>query len=142
MQSGGWPVPRSTIKSKKHIVAQLSDDELRKRIFANTAVLFPSLPSPLVEGSPYEIVYASKAREGEDGNPWQYAMIVRRNPSGGYTPLIKGQSWATSQPWSMVLQGLLDTTATLIHKTIGQATMPQLGLYEELPRYSPQAQRT
>lgn len=72
----------------------------------------------------------------------QYAMVVRRNPNGGYTPLIKGQSWATSQPWSMVLQGLLDTTATLIHKTIGQATMPQLGLYEELPRYSPQAQRT
>lgn len=88
MQPGGWPVPRSALKSKKHTVAQLSDDELRKRIFgmycpstrimriaadnfiANTAVLFPSSPSPLIEGNPYEIVYASKAREGEDENPW------------------------------------------------------------------------
>lgn len=93
MQPGGWPVPRSTIKSKKHTVAQLSDDELRKRIFgrccpftgimriaadivlANTAVLFPSSPSPLVEGNPYEIVYASKAREGEDGNPWASSVL-------------------------------------------------------------------
>ncbi|KAF2212410.1 hypothetical protein CERZMDRAFT_121239 [Cercospora zeae-maydis SCOH1-5] len=140
MQPGGWPVPRSSTKSKKHSAAQLSDDELRKRIFANIAVLFPSSPSPL-ESNPYEIVYASKAREGDDGNPWQYAMVVRRNPNGGFTPLIKGQSWATSQPWSMILQGLLDTTATLIHKTIGQATMPQLGLYEALPRYTPQAQQ-
>ncbi|KAM3415752.1 hypothetical protein BST61_g9263 [Cercospora zeina] len=68
MQPGGWPVSRSTIKSKKHSAAQLSDDELRKRIFANIAVLFPSSSSPL-EGNPFEIVYASKAREGDDGNP-------------------------------------------------------------------------
>lgn len=39
-------------------------------IVANTAVLFPSSPNPLIEGNPYEIVYASKAREGEDENPW------------------------------------------------------------------------
>ncbi|KAI5371208.1 hypothetical protein Slin14017_G020870 [Septoria linicola] len=100
MQPGSWPVSRSTARQRKASSAQLSDDELRKRIFANTAVLFPSSSSPL-EGNPYEIVYGSKARDADgDENPWQYAMIVRRNHNGGYTPLIKGQAWATSQPWN------------------------------------------
>lgn len=64
-------------------------------------------------------------------------MIVRKNQNGSYTPLIKGQAWSTTVPWSNVLAGLLDTTATLIHKTIGQAQMPPLGILEELPLYTP-----
>jgi hypothetical protein len=68
-------------------------------------------------------------------NPWQYAMLVRRNPSGEYTPLIKGQAWSTATPWSMVLQGLLDVTAAAIHRKFAGTQMPPLGVVEELPRY-------
>lgn len=107
------------------------------------------------ESSPYEIVYGSKPRDKESEElPWvglsdgakpltpayvaqQYAMVVRRNETGGYTPLIKGPASSVSTSWSIVLQGLLDTTATLIHKTIGQARMPPLGILEALPQYSP-----
>jgi hypothetical protein len=73
---------------------------------------------------------------GED-SPYQYAMLVRRNPSGDFTPLIRGTAWSTAVPWSMVLQGLLDTTAAAIHKKLGTVQVPPLGINEELPRYSP-----
>ena len=63
-------------------------------------------------------------------------MLVRRSPSGDYTPIIKGTAWSSTVPWSMVLQGLLDTTAAAIHKKLGAVQVPPLGINEELPRYS------
>ncbi|KAF2767080.1 hypothetical protein EJ03DRAFT_353383 [Teratosphaeria nubilosa] len=143
LQAAKWGVP-SASKANKTKASQLSDDEIRRRIFANASVLFPSSNSA---DSSYEIVYGSKPRTPSVPSlnastvtlesPWQYAMLVRRNPSGEYTPLIKGQSWSTATPWSMVLQGLLDVTATAIHKKFGGTQMPPLGAVEELPRYSP-----
>ena len=64
-------------------------------------------------------------------------MLVRRNPSGDFTPLIRGMAWSSDVSWGMVLQGLLDTTAAAIHKKLGAIQVPPLGVSEELPRYSP-----
>lgn len=72
-------------------------------------------------------------------NPFQYAMLVRRTPTGEFLPLMKGQAWSTEKPWSMALQGLLDVTASAIHKKLGSREMPPLGISEELPTYSPAA---
>ena len=80
-------------------------------------------------------MYGTRPRVDE--SPWQYALLVRRQPSGDFTPLIRGQAWSTEVPWSMALQGLLDTTATAIHKKLGTLQMPPLGVNEELPRYTP-----
>lgn len=137
-------------------LARLSDDEMRQRIFcklckaimmvntddiqANAAVLFPSSSTHL-QNTSYEIVYgcSTKAPEEQSSKPWQYAMLVRRNPNGDFTPLIKGSQWSTEVPWSRALQGLLDTTAIAIHKKLGNVQMPPLGVREDLPRYSPNA---
>lgn len=63
-------------------------------------------------------------------------MLLRCSPSGEYTPLMRGQAWSTTVPWSMALQGLLDTTAAAIHKKLGVREMPAPGMVEELPRYT------
>lgn len=145
LQAGKWGVP-GVAKSNKVKQNALDDEEIRSRILANARVLFPSSGS----NESYEIVYGSRPRapsppspnsfirESTSHNepPWQYAMLVRRNPSGDYTALIKGQAWSTTTPWSMVLQGLLDVTAAAIHKKYGMAPTPPLGIVEELPRYS------
>jgi len=145
LQAGKWGVP-SVAKSNKATQNALNNEEIRGRILANARVLFPSSGSNEV----YEIVYGSRPRASTSPSPnsfirestakseppWQYAMIVRRNPSGDYTALIRGQAWSTTTPWSMVLQGLLDATAAAIHKKYGMAPTPPLGIVEELPRYS------
>ena len=108
-------------------------------------MLFPSGSSSHLESNSYEIVYGTRPRypsekpEGEDDSPWQYAMLVRRTPSGEFKPLMRGHVWSTAAPWSMALQGLLDATAIAIHKKLGSVQMPPLGINEELPRYSPPA---
>ena len=105
---------------------------------ANATVLYPSSGS---QDNAYEIVYGTRPRapgkEQSEENPWQYAMLVRRSPAGDFTPLIRGQPWSTDVPWQMALQGLLDATATAIHKKLGSHQMPPLGANEELPRYTP-----
>ena len=109
---------------------------------ANAAVLFPSSS----QSNAYEIVYGvfrpkvlAKDAPVEEK---QYAMLVRRSPSGEYTPLMRGQAWSAEKPWSLALQGLLDVTAAAIHKKFGSAQMPPLGINEELPSYSPSLVRT
>ncbi|KAK4548661.1 hypothetical protein LTR36_009572 [Oleoguttula mirabilis] len=106
-------------------------------------VLFPSSTSS--DGT-YEIVYGSRPRQVDvkdigrrEEPPWQYAMLVRKSASGEITPLIRGQAWSTDAPWSMVLQGLLDITATAIHRKIGSNPVPPLGSSEDLPAYAPRA---
>ncbi|KAK5135476.1 hypothetical protein LTR08_005264 [Meristemomyces frigidus] len=144
LQAANWGVPNS-YKPKKTPSTHLSDDELRRRIFANVTVLFPS--STASDGS-YEIVYGSRPRSpeaqnthGSDASSWQYAMAVRRNGSGDYTPLVRGQASSAALPWSMVLQGLLDVTATAIHRKLSGVPMPILGIVEQLPVYSPPVAR-
>jgi len=116
---------------------------------ANAAVLFPSSPT---QQTVYEIVYGSHPAKptfadtpdpyfpaGEQpppGSEEQYAMLVRRLPSGEFTPLLKGQSMSTERPWSLVLQVLLEATAHGIHKKLGNRRMPPLGVSENLPVYS------
>lgn len=121
---------------------------------ANAVVLFPSSSSSQTIDT-YEIIYGSKPRYPSEKQyspgcssltseepPWQYALLVRRNQNGDYTALIRGQAWSTTVPWSMVLQGLLDATATAVHRKFGCAQMPPLGVVEELPRYEAPAAET
>ena len=155
----------TVVKTKKKTTepTNLSDDELRRRIYgksaangcamsrvtneeaANAAVLFPSSST---QNNAYEIVYGTRPRPpsketpGVEENPFQYAMLVRRTPTGEFTPLMKGQAWSTDKPWSMALQGLLDVTASAIHKKLGSREMPPLGISEELPTYSANLNRT
>ncbi|KAK5125356.1 hypothetical protein LTR85_000465 [Meristemomyces frigidus] len=149
-QACRWGVP--TVYKQRKVsapapVTHLSDDELRQRIFANATALFPSSSSPGTEGT-YDIVYGSRPRlleakhtERNDEPPWQYAMLVRKSTSGDVTPLMRGQAWSTDAPWSMVLQGLLDVTATAIHRRIGSVPVPSSSTVEDLPPYAPPAVR-
>ncbi|KAK0249169.1 hypothetical protein LTR91_025665 [Friedmanniomyces endolithicus] len=140
LQAGKWGIPScARSKTRKSPATQLSDDEIRRRILANATVLFPSAAAT----NAYEIVYGSRPRltssrdatSGCDDPPWQYAMLVRRSPSGEYAPLIRGVAWSTQAPWSMVLQGLLDATACAVHKRFGSLPMPEVEMGEELPLY-------
>lgn len=63
-------------------------------------------------------------------------MLVRRMPSGEYTPLLRGQSMSTERPWSLVLQVLLEATAQGVHKKFGNRRLPPLGVSEILPVYT------
>ena len=115
-------------------LANLSEDEIRRRILANALVLFPSTSYD----NDYEIVYAAypripeKKAKAADTPPWQYAILVRKDATGEYQPLLKGSAWSTGIPWTHALRGLLDTSALAIHKKLANAALP-----EQLPEYSP-----
>jgi len=69
-----------------------------------------------------------------NGPPWQYAMLLGKGDTGAYEPLIKDQSWSTTTPWSMVLRGLLDTTAAAIDERYGKAALRALSAVLECGR--------
>jgi len=58
--------------------------------------------------------------------PWQNAMLLREGDAGAYEPLIKGQLWSTTTPWSMVLRGLFDTTAAGYRREIREGCLAGL----------------
>ncbi|KAK3658000.1 hypothetical protein LTR22_009052 [Elasticomyces elasticus] len=142
LQLGEWCLgSRTRSKTTKTQPVHLSDKELRHRIFVNAAILFPSCSG----ADAYEIVYACRPSYHSlkeptsvpDASSWQYALLVRRTPSGGCVPLVRGIAWTSPKaPWSMVLQGLLDATAALVHRRFVDAPMPAIEVDEEaLPEY-------
>lgn len=114
-----------------------TEDELRRAILANAAVLFPPPASQY-----FDIVFATYPRLPDkkskaDTPPWQYAILLRKTSTGESEALMKGTAWSTGIPWSHALRGLLDNTATAIHKKFAKTVMPGIAGVEELPEYSP-----
>lgn len=124
---------------------------------ANARVLYPSAgaESPEVDDA-FEIVYGSCTTRSPSPQKawiapvvrkvemeWQYAVLVVRLPCGEYSPLLKGNAFNSSVPWSRVLRGLLDASAAAIHKRFGRMALGSVStqadlrtvLMEEPPRY-------
>ncbi|KAF2725146.1 hypothetical protein K431DRAFT_281117 [Polychaeton citri CBS 116435] len=120
-----------------------SEDELRRRIFVNASVLFPHSVTQALDGNQsFEIVYGTwphpstgKKKTSSSEPPYEYALLVRRNPSGDFTPLMRGNGWSTSAAWSLALNGLLDVTSAAIHRKFANMPCPSLESAEELPNY-------
>ena len=143
---GGNPKPR------RQSLTELSDDEIRKRIFgltsnvpphvrrltyqiANAAVLFPGPTTFIVAYASKPVATITVGNRSITDGPWQYALLVRQTPSGEYVLLMRGSAWSSQTPWSMVLQSLLDSTAEAIHQHFASTDAPAIGCNVGLPQY-------
>lgn len=117
-----------------------TEDELRRAILANATVLFPSVTPQAFD---FDIVFATYPRLPDKKSkietpPWQYAILVRQDRRTGESQaLLKGTAWSTGVPWSHALRGLLDNTASAVHKKFAKVALPGVAGVEELPEYSP-----
>lgn len=116
---------------------------LTERI-ANATVLFPSsTPHPPPTG--FEIVLALCpvcTAAGQADIPAQYAMLVRRASSGEYVPLLKGEAYNRSAPFTKPLRSLFEHSARAIHTKYAGVRLPAMGYVEHLPRYESESSAT